>query len=204
MGNYNLPLEHRQKISSSLKGKPKTEEHKRKISEALKGHPGLEFTEESRKKMSESQKGRKHSEETRMKMSETRKRIHLENPDYRNRIGDANRGRVPSQESRDRQSKLLKGRFTGKKSFNWKGGRAIIVPSLRDTRDYRIWRRAVLERDNHTCVSCGCKDGTLHVHHIISISDDITKALDISNGETLCIKCHQKEHPFNLYMGRMP
>jgi 5-methylcytosine-specific restriction endonuclease McrA len=54
-----------------------------------------------------------------------------------------------------------------------------------------------------TCPTCGkvfetfpCNLGKdIQAHHIIHMSNDISKALEVDNGVTLCLKCHQKEHP---------
>ena len=85
--------------------------------------------------------------------------------------------------------------LTGSDSPNWKGGKTPEIKRIRASRDYAIWREAVFERDKYTCQDCGAKDKFLNVHHIISMSEDISKALDIDNGITLCVNCHQKRHP---------
>lgn len=99
INNRVMTIETREKIGSSNRGKPKSEEHKQKIREARakqintrKGIPASEetkqkikdarakqiITEETRQKMSESRKGNKHwtygkprSEETKQKISNT-------------------------------------------------------------------------------------------------------------------------------------
>lgn len=55
------------------------------------------------------------------------------------------------------------------------------------------WRMSVYKRDNYTCQKCG-KKGNIQAHHIIPLVVDKSLALDINNGITLCIPCHQKEH----------
>ena len=51
------------------------------------------------------------------------------------------------------------------------------------------WSYAVKYRDNETCQRCG-RTVYLRSHHIIPISQDESKILDISNGITLCEPCH--------------
>lgn len=62
--NYNygkhLSEETKQKLSEAKKGIPKSEEHKQKISSALKGKKRSPFTAEHKQKMSEAKKGENH------------------------------------------------------------------------------------------------------------------------------------------------
>ncbi len=58
-------------------------------------------------------------------------------------------------------------------------------------------RAKALKRDNHTCVSCGCKQDPktktyLDVHHIRALSRGGTTVL--SNLISLCKICHSKRH----------
>jgi len=58
---------------------------------------------------------------------------------------------------------------------------------------HHIWRAAVKKRDGNACTKCG-ETKRLHAHHIISVLDNPALRLDVSNGITLCPKCHSKEH----------
>jgi len=91
--------EHRKNMSDSQKGRVFSEEQKLKISESLKGKPaknkGTTHTAETKKKISDGLKNSakprlKHSEETKKKMS------------------DAHKGKIVSQEIKDKISKTLK------------------------------------------------------------------------------------------------
>lgn len=62
---------------------------------------------------------------------------------------------------------------------------------------YRIWRNAVLHRDRFTCQSCGSKEN-LHGHHIKSWAKYPNFRFDISNGLTLCERCHYSAHSKNF------
>jgi 5-methylcytosine-specific restriction endonuclease McrA len=53
-------------------------------------------------------------------------------------------------------------------------------------------RRLVKSRDGHRCARCGAMK-KLTVHHIHPISAG-GSAMDPSNMETLCRKCHDEEH----------
>lgn len=64
----------------------------------------------------------------------------------------------------------------------------------RQTPEYRRWRQCVLERDNYTCQMCGKQGGKLNVHHIERYRNNIERRTDVSNGITLCEKCHKELH----------
>jgi 5-methylcytosine-specific restriction endonuclease McrA len=56
------------------------------------------------------------------------------------------------------------------------------------------WARAIISRDKATCQRCGAQNIQLHAHHIESFADHPEKRWDLSNGETLCYRCHLDEH----------
>lgn len=83
----------------------------------------------------------------------------------------------------------------GKNHHKWKGG---ITPQnkLRRTNGkYIEWRKKVFQRDSYTCRECEHKCSRLQAHHIKGVSTNSELIYDISNGVTLCIKCHSKYHP---------
>lgn len=65
---------------------------------------------------------------------------------------------------------------------------------LRQTKEYRDWRKAVFERDRYTCLHCGDTESELNAHHIKPFSIYPESRFDINNGLTLCKKCHVKLH----------
>lgn len=71
-------------------------------------------------------------------------------------------------------------------SHRKRSGRSGTVESFR-------WKNNVHIRDNYTCQKCGSKE-KLHAHHIIPFSLDESLRYEITNGITLCEKCHKKEH----------
>jgi len=174
------------KISEFAKGRHFTEEHKRKLSEVQKGRKspllGTHRSEEIKQKMSEANKGKHHSEESKRKMSEA----HKGKPCF----GGLNKG---------------------SKHPNWKGGITPILQLIKNSSKYRQWRMDCFIRDNFTCQNC--KDnsgGNLEVHHKKSfkkLMEEVKNYLplfdlyqgamlynplwDISNGITLCNKCHK-------------
>lgn len=85
----------------------------------------------------------------------------------------------------------------GEKNHLWKGGITPINMAIRNSLEYKIWRRAVFERDNYTCVWCGvrCKKGLgktvkLNADHIKPFSQYPELRFAIDNGRTLCKPCH--------------
>lgn len=68
---------------------------------------------------------------------------------------------------------------------------------IRNSKEYREWRNAVLERDDGKCVLCGrrkkpSKGIRMEVDHIKPFLLFPELAFDINNGRTLCSTCHRK------------
>lgn len=68
---------------------------------------------------------------------------------------------------------------------------------IRQSFEYKLWRKAVFEKDNYTCIWCGVKNGNgkniiLHADHIkpFALYPELRFAID--NGRTLCRECHKK------------
>ena len=76
--------------------------------------------------------------------------------------------------------------------WNWKGGIDSESHRLRNSFEYKLWRKSVFERDNYTCIWCGAnKSETLNADHIkpFSLFPELRFAID--NGRTLCVDCHK-------------
>lgn len=76
---------------------------------------------------------------------------------------------------------------------------------IRGSIEYKLWREAVFERDNYTCVWCGARNGLgkhidLHADHIkpFALFPELRFAID--NGRTLCKDCHAKT---DTYKGKL-
>lgn len=78
---------------------------------------------------------------------------------------------------------------------NWKGGVCSLNQVERRSNKFKEWRLSVFERDKYTCQDCGKLGGTLHAHHILPFATYKELRFEISNGKTLCYKCHKTYHP---------
>ena len=76
----------------------------------------------------------------------------------------------------------------------WKGGISKENNRLRQTAEFKNWRKAVYKRDNYICQECGQRK-ELHAHHIKPFSKHPKLRFDLSNGITLCFKHHADKHP---------
>lgn len=158
-------------------GKKRSKETKLKLSKINSGENnnmyGKHHSKETKQKISKSRLGKKHTEETKKKFSKIR-------------LGSKH---TEGAKQKQRESKI------GKNNPNWN-------PNLTDEErlikrtytEYRVWRKGIYERDNYTCQICKLHGGRLNAHHIESYTDNKELRLVISNGITLCKKCHDSFH----------
>ena len=81
--------------------------------------------------------------------------------------------------------------MSGENHFAWKGGtydkdRKIDM----GRKNYRVWRKAVFERDGYKCIWCGSVSD-LNADHIKPYSTFPELRYAIDNGRTLCETCHK-------------
>ena len=159
-----------------------------------------------------------HTKETKKNMSEKFKQLWAEGK-YKNRVIDYT---VVSAKSREAQrkgsfisclnckkefycspsgldakycSKDCQGaHMVGELSPRWDGGRNYRPYVHLKTKEYKDWRKAVFSRDNFTCQDCGNEELMLNAHHIKSYSKYPELRYELSNGLTLCQKCHVEYH----------
>jgi hypothetical protein len=93
-----------------------------------------------------------------------------------------------TKETSKRVRVMAEGR-TGDKNWMWRGG----YSNEKDKRkgDWRKWREEVFKRDNYTCQMCGVVGGRLEPHHVKSWAKWPSLRFKVSNGMTLCHKCHK-------------
>jgi 5-methylcytosine-specific restriction endonuclease McrA len=91
----------------------------------------------------------------------------------------------------------LKGYSAGEKHHAWRGGITPINKKIRTSGEYKLWRRAVIERDNYACIWCGNTEH-LEADHIkpFALFPELRFAID--NGRTLCRECHKKTDNYGL------
>ena len=92
-------------------------------------------------------------------------------------------------------SKSLKGNKNsgkGKSHWNWHGGITEISKKIRNSKRYKRWRDAVFKRDNWTCQICKKLGCYVEADHIKAFSLYPKLRFRVSNGRTLCRKCHKK------------
>lgn len=159
------------------------------------GFSGHRHTDESKEKMKEKRKlqdmsfliGREKSEETRKKLSEARK-------------GKPRPGNPENWKHSEETKKILSEKSSQKKgenASNWKGGVTPINFLIRSSREYKLWRKSVFERDNYTCIWCGDnKGGNLNADHIKPFAHFPELRFAIDNGRTLCVPCHKTTDTF--------
>lgn len=107
-----------------------------------------------------------------------------------------NTGVAKSNETKEkiRRAKLGKPGMKKEKNPNWKGGITRQNNQERTTSEYRLWVRAIFERDHFTCQKYGTKGGELVAHHINNFSQFPELRVAIDNGITLSKKAHTEFH----------
>lgn len=131
-------------------------------------------------------KGKHLPRETRERISSTlrgRKR-----PDIAEKMRGLRTGYKHSVETRRKMSEAQR----GQNHYRWAGGKTAINKQIRKSLEYRLWREAVFQRDNYTCLWCGQRGVKLNADHIkpFALFPELRFAID--NGRTLCEPCHCK------------
>lgn len=147
---------------------------------------GRRHSREELKKMSLSQLGTKNHMYGKHKTNEEKKAI-----------SEKLKGRTITESHREkiRKARLvtngMRGVF-GEKHPSWRGGKTKESFKIRNSNEYKLWRRAVFQRDGYKCIWCGVAGAILEADHIkpFSLFPELRFAID--NGRTLCKSCHSK------------
>lgn len=144
-------------------------------------------------------KGKKLSEQARKNMSRAHQGF-IMSAEQKIKIGLASKGRRWTLKQREnyRKSKINKPiiKLQGKNHWNWQGGKNSENLKIRHSVEYKLWRTAVFERDNFTCIWCGEHGGKLNADHIKSFARFPELRFAIDNGRTLCVPCHKSTHSY--------
>ena len=177
--------------------------------------------EKSYKQRSEALKGHFVSDETKNKQSLKKKGIPLSKEHVLKLKGRIpwNKGKNGLQHNTEEQKRKTSERMKGnkhtlgktypleiRKKFGrrkekhngWKGGLSSLNEQIRKSIEYRLWREAVLKRDNWTCIWCFKKGGKIEADHIQEFAKYPELRFAIDNGRTLCKPCHIKRHKNNI------
>jgi hypothetical protein len=173
---------------------------------------GKKMSDEARKKMSDAGKGRKqinqNSINNLLKYVRPKgltpwnkgKNVRLsEHSEFKKGMSPWNKNKKLSQEHCENLSKShigIPSSQKGNKNWNWKGGITPINKRIRNSSEYKNWRKSVFERDNYTCRQCGKRGGKLNADHIKPFSLFHDLRFELSNGRTLCVDCHRDTETF--------
>lgn len=112
------------------------------------------------------------------------------------------KGKRHTQSTKKKISETLTGRpqpwNQGEKSNFWKGGKTEKMLVLKNSKEYRAWRKSVFDRDDYTCVDCGEKGGRLEADHIKPKSEFPHLIFEVENGRILCKSCHKKTDTYGI------
>lgn len=125
--------------------------------------------------------GKHHNKKWKRKMREKMK----------NNVNGFQEGQIPWNKNKKFPEK------SGANCHLWKGGKMKDYSEkdrIRRSMEYKLWRRAIFERDNFTCQKYGIRGGKLIAHHINNFADFEELRLAIDNGITLSEKAHRDFH----------
>jgi len=180
-----------------IKDRLSSEETKKKISESQKGYrawryivagwnKGIPRTKEEKEHHSKMMLGRKASEETKKKLSIAHKGI-MHTDEAKEKIRQRHLGKKFSKEHR----KNLSISHKGSKSYLWKGGISPINMLIRNSFEYRQWKKEVFGTNGKICMICK-SETQLEVDHIKPFAYYPELRFDVNNGRILCNSCHRK------------
>lgn len=152
----------------------------------------MAHSEETKRKISVALSGKKKSSAHRKRLSEVKKlkpnRYWLgkkRSLEDREKFRVSHLGQSPSIEHRRKLSE------SGKRAkAHMRSADSSEHERIRKSLEYRLWREAVLKRDNWTCRFCFARGGKIHADHIKPFAYFPELRFAIDNGRTLCVPCH--------------
>jgi len=109
--------------------------------------------------------------------------------DTKKKLSDVKKG---NSTITDKGRKKLRDIHLGKNNYQWKGGVTPLYEQIRKSKEYKLWRIAVFERDKYTCQICKKQGGILQTHHIKQRKDGGTDRPE--NLATVHKDCHTDFH----------
>lgn len=203
---------------NGLVGFRHSEESKKKVSKTLKrlfqekrwkpgagrkfaeGHPTY-WTEKSKEKARIRMMGNGNPSkraDVRQKISESKKGNNgrlgmLQSEETKKKISQSHKGKKKPWAGKflteDGRRRLIDS-MSGANSKSWKGGITLLHKKIRNSAEYKSWRRSVFKRDNYTCLWCSKRGIYLEADHIKQFALFPQLRFDINNGRTLCRECH--------------
>ncbi len=168
-------------------------------------------SEETKKKISKARIGIKPSREAKLRMSLSAKKsinkgkfMRGKSPWNKGLKGVQAKEKHPmwgkhfSQESIKKRVStfILNGKMRGENHHNWKGGITPINLKIRNSEEYKSWRKTIFERDKYTCILCDYRGKGLVADHKKPFALFPELRFSIENGRTLCNSCHIKTDTF--------
>jgi len=157
-------------------------------------HPmlGKHHTTNSKEKISNNNKWNHHSPETEFKKGQVswNKGVPLSKL-AKDNLRNKNLGKKQSKET------IIKRWLSTMKTNVFTGFICSKNTQVRASTKYKLWRKAIFERDCYICQECGKKGGKLEAHHIFPVSKCLLSnkeelIYNLKNGITLCQECHIK------------
>ena len=96
--------------------------------------------------------------------------------------------------SPEHNAKLQEGKNRMEHPPNWRGGISDKNNIIRHSKEMKLWRKSVFERDNFTCQKYGVVGGKLRAHHMNNFSEFPELRFAIDNGVTLSETAHREFH----------
>lgn len=145
-------------------------------------------------------KGKKHSKEAKRKMSKAHigKKLSEEHKEKISKSKCGKNGSMYGKHHSEKTKKKMRGKrpnASGENHPRWNPNKTNKERILeRHYPEYVKWRTAVFKRDDYICQICDKGGTTLNAHHIEGYNHNKNLRLIVSNGITLCKKCHNKFH----------